>query len=192
MKRKENTMDTRDAGPVVLCYDRSVGSLRAIETASALFPGHATIVLHVWNPVAALGAVYGAMVPSAAFHRGEAQRAAMQVAEEGAALANEAGLEATAAAASAQFDGTSTTILKVAEQHDAEVIVLGARGLSALRSVVLGSVSHAVVQRAHCPVLVVPPVKHAEAVIAPVEPEVAHTPLQLGIVLTSAQSIQAG
>ena len=40
---------------------------------------------------------------------------------------------------------------------DAGLIVLGARGLSTFESMLLGSVSHAVVQHAHRPVLVVPP-----------------------------------
>ena len=40
--------------------------------------------------------------------------------------------------------------------HDAELIVVGRRGLGAVRSLVLGSVSGHVVQHATCPVLVVP------------------------------------
>jgi nucleotide-binding universal stress UspA family protein len=40
--------------------------------------------------------------------------------------------------------------------HDAELIVVGRRGLGAVRSLVLGSVSSYVVQHATCPVLVVP------------------------------------
>lgn len=40
--------------------------------------------------------------------------------------------------------------------HDAELIVVGRRGISAMRSLVLGSVSSYVVAHARCPVLVVP------------------------------------
>ncbi len=40
--------------------------------------------------------------------------------------------------------------------RDAELIVVGRRGLGAVRSIVLGSVSSYVVQHAACPVLVVP------------------------------------
>jgi nucleotide-binding universal stress UspA family protein len=42
--------------------------------------------------------------------------------------------------------------------HDAELIVVGRRGLGAVKSLVLGSVSGYVVQHATCPVLVVPAV----------------------------------
>jgi nucleotide-binding universal stress UspA family protein len=41
--------------------------------------------------------------------------------------------------------------------HDAELIVLGQRGLGTVGAVVLGSVSHHVLHHASCPVLVVPP-----------------------------------
>jgi nucleotide-binding universal stress UspA family protein len=48
-------------------------------------------------------------------------------------------------------------ICDVAGEIDAAVIVLGARGLSRIESMVLGSVSAAVVVHAGRPVLVVPP-----------------------------------
>jgi nucleotide-binding universal stress UspA family protein len=178
---REDTVTTPSTGPILLCYDRSVGSVRAIETAGALFPGRAAIVLHVWSPMAALGAVYGALVPSAAFDEREITQAAMLLAEEGVRMADGAGLEATPAIASARFDGTANTILAVAEQHQAGVIVVGARGLSAMRAIVLGSVSHGVVQHAHCPVLVIPPVQHAEPLAAMVEPVLARTFVPAGI-----------
>ena len=46
-------------------------------------------------------------------------------------------------------------ILTVAKQDKADLIVTGAKGLGAIRRVLLGSVSTRVVQHAHCGVLVV-------------------------------------
>jgi nucleotide-binding universal stress UspA family protein len=46
-------------------------------------------------------------------------------------------------------------IVNLSEELGVGVIVLGSRGLSALRRAVLGSVSESVVRHAHCPVFVV-------------------------------------
>ncbi|WP_458120184.1 universal stress protein [Paenibacillus sp. Z6-24] len=47
------------------------------------------------------------------------------------------------------------SIVKYAAEHHADLIIIGTRGLNALQEFVLGSVSHKVVKRAHCPVLIV-------------------------------------
>jgi nucleotide-binding universal stress UspA family protein len=44
-------------------------------------------------------------------------------------------------------------ILKVAKEENTDLIVIGARGLSTIREVFLGSVSHGVTLHAPCPVL---------------------------------------
>ena len=46
-------------------------------------------------------------------------------------------------------------IVNLSEELGVGVIVIGSRGLSALRRVLLGSVSESVVRHAHCPVFVV-------------------------------------
>ena len=46
-------------------------------------------------------------------------------------------------------------ILKVADETKADIIVIGTRGLSALRGAIMGSVSHALIEKATCPVLIV-------------------------------------
>lgn len=46
-------------------------------------------------------------------------------------------------------------ILQVAEEINADIIVVGTRGLSPLRGAIMGSVSHSLIEKANCPVLVV-------------------------------------
>ncbi len=141
---------------ILLCFDGSDGSRLAVETTAALFPGRAVTVLHVWTPLSVASVGYGAiMIPTV--DEGDFEQAARKVAEEGASLANAAGLVATAETAEATFDGTWHTIVEAAKDNPPALIAIGARGLSTFQSVVLGSVSHGVVQHASCPVLVVPP-----------------------------------
>jgi nucleotide-binding universal stress UspA family protein len=47
-------------------------------------------------------------------------------------------------------------ILEVADEVEAELIVIGTRGATAVQSALLGSISNAVVQQSRRPVLVVP------------------------------------
>jgi nucleotide-binding universal stress UspA family protein len=46
-------------------------------------------------------------------------------------------------------------ILAVAETRQADLIVMGTRGLSSIQGLLLGSVSQKVIRHAHCPVMVV-------------------------------------
>ncbi|MCU0492814.1 MAG: universal stress protein [Chloroflexaceae bacterium] len=56
----------------------------------------------------------------------------------------------------------AAAILRVALEEKHDLIVIGSRGHSQLASMVLGSVSGAVAQRAPCPVLIVRELKHEE------------------------------
>ena len=155
-------MTTSANDPILLCYDRSAGARRAIETAAGLFPGRTAIVLHIWQPIAIAAAAYGATAPLEDFEESELEQAAKTLADEGAALASAAGLDASAGVAESTYDGTWHAILNAADEQHAGLIVLGARGLSTFKSLVLGSVSHGVAQHAHVPVLIVPPEARGE------------------------------
>jgi nucleotide-binding universal stress UspA family protein len=150
-------LSSSDSGPILLCYDRSDGARRAIEVAAAQFPGRKAVVLHVWSPIAVLAAAYGGLSPLPDYDESSLQKAAQELADEGAGFAKAAGLDATAAVAEGTYEGTWHAIVDAAEQHRASMIAIGARGLSTFKSFMLGSVSHGVAQHAHVPVLIVPP-----------------------------------
>lgn len=52
-------------------------------------------------------------------------------------------------------DRVDEGVLKVADEIKADIIVMGTRGLSTLRGAIMGSVSHAMIEKASCPVLIV-------------------------------------
>jgi nucleotide-binding universal stress UspA family protein len=128
-------------------------------------------VLHAWSPVAIIAAAYGGAVRLASYDDETLQREATKVAQAGCELASEVGLQAQPEVAEITYQGTWHAILDLADQRDAALIVLGARGLSTFKSILLGSVSHSVTQHAHLPVLIVPRAAGDEST-----PEVAEHP----------------
>jgi nucleotide-binding universal stress UspA family protein len=85
------------------------------------------------------------------------EQAARRLAEEGAARARQAGVSAETRVARGTTSAEIATVLcDVAEDRGATLVVVGRRGQSRLKEVVLGSVSNAAVHDGRCPVLVVP------------------------------------
>jgi nucleotide-binding universal stress UspA family protein len=78
-----------------------------------------------------------------------------ELAREGAQLANDAGLNAQPRMVS-QERSIADAILAEADEVGASAIVMGSRGLTGVKSLLLGSVSHAVIQHADRAVVVVP------------------------------------
>jgi nucleotide-binding universal stress UspA family protein len=126
-------------------------------------------VLHAWSPLSVIVAAYGGAIALPTYDDDALQAEASKVAAEGCKRANDAGLRAQPEIAEVTPQGICHTIRDVADQYDAELIVLGARGLSTFKSIVLGSVSHSVAHHAHLPVLIVPPAVHEETDTEPAE-----------------------
>jgi len=151
-------------GPLVLCYDGSEDASHAIDYAGQLFDGKRALVVTVWRPAVGLGGLGVAgetagMVDFFELDQVTAEHAG-RVAEEGVRIAESAGLKADALVVKA--DGSVwKAILQTADQHDAASIVMGSRGLTGLRSMLLGSVSNGVVHHAERPALVIPRPAHA-------------------------------
>jgi nucleotide-binding universal stress UspA family protein len=146
---------------ILICYDGSEDARAAVGRAGTLFPGHTAIVLTVWETfvevVARTGVGFGmglAVADSGAVDEASLRRAE-EIAHEGARLAEEIGLEAEPRVCE-QASTTARTILGEAEKLGAHLIVMGSRGRTGLKSLLLGSVSHEVIQQADRTVVVVP------------------------------------
>jgi len=132
-----------------------------VESAAELFSGRHVTVLTVWQPfveVAARSSLGFGMVPSIPDSNeiDEASaKGAQNTAAEGVELAGGRGLNAEPLIRS-QTTTTARAILAEAETLGAEAIVMGSRGLTGVKSLLLGSVSHEVIQHADLPVVVVP------------------------------------
>jgi nucleotide-binding universal stress UspA family protein len=145
--------------PILLCYDGSADAIHAIEFAGTILPGRRAVVLAVWEPFFRVYSTYpGWPVVGDEPMKRNAERLAYQ----GSECARAAGLDAMPLVAEGD-DGLARAIIDVADQRDAALIVMGTRGNTGMRALLLGSVSHGVAQHAHRPVLVVPSPELAEA-----------------------------
>lgn len=146
-------------GPILICYDGSEDARAAIEAAAPFFQGRETVVVCFWQPFAAVAKRFAVnlleIVQDAASVNEREGLYAERIAAEGAELAEQAGLVAEPRAVKADR-AIDETMIGYADQIDTPLIVLGSRGRSNLRSMLLGDVAHDVVQRASRPIFLVP------------------------------------
>ncbi len=88
--------------------------------------------------------------------------AAFETTEAGSSVVNlaledlqAAGVKATGETRAGLVGETAKAIVDEAGRFGADMIVMGSRGLSDFRALLVGSVAHKVVHYAHCPVLIV-------------------------------------
>jgi nucleotide-binding universal stress UspA family protein len=140
---------------VVIGYDGSHDADLAVDFAAAKLGAETARVVTVWETglaAAEVAPALGAPRPEARF-----EEAARQTADSGVERAVAAGLSAEPEIVRGSGVGEiARALLDVAEQHDADLVVVGRRGMGRIRSAVLGSVSDAVVRDGRRPVLVVP------------------------------------
>jgi nucleotide-binding universal stress UspA family protein len=134
---------------IVVGFDGSDNARRALERASRLAAGDAVLVVSV-VPLSAPGARGPAAVeaPQIEAHHEQLAEARKVLASHGAdaqlieTLGNPIGDVADA-------------LMHVARDHEAELIVVGIRGLGRRKSLLVGSVSAKLVREASCDILVV-------------------------------------
>jgi nucleotide-binding universal stress UspA family protein len=146
-------------GPVLFCYDGSEDSAAAMAAAGDLIARPVpAVALTVWQTAAALLARAGGFAVGYGDERqfdAEEERLALEAAEEAAARGRELGYETIPRVEEAK-EGAAQTIIAVADELDARLVVCGRRGRGIVTSTLLGSVSQAVLAHAARPVLIVP------------------------------------
>ncbi len=144
--------------PLLICYDGSDGARTALDTAIVAFD-RPMVVACYWQPFGESDKPLGVELleivqDPASINDREAARA-LQVAEEGAAIAEAAGgtADGVAVKVSTPID---EAILRHADELDALAIVMGSRSRSGLGSILLGDTAGDVVQLSNRPVFVIP------------------------------------
>jgi nucleotide-binding universal stress UspA family protein len=141
--------------PVLLCYDGSEDSKNAIAKAAELLGPRPAIVLSVVQDTRAVPP-FAWLAPGEGLEEllADAQKAGARVAGEGVQVATSAGFTATPLVTETS-EPVWAAVVEAADQHDVAAIVMGSRGLSGVKSAVIGSVSNGVVHHANRPTLVI-------------------------------------
>ncbi|AMY17471.1 universal stress protein [Rhodococcus kroppenstedtii] len=148
---------------MLIAYDGSDNARRAVQYAGRFLQSERAIVVTAWEPMvrqaARMSGLSGVMAPEWL-----PDETTEDIALSDARATNSEGLE-LAARAGINADGRCeeshsaiwTTIVEVADEVNADIIVTGTRGRTGLRSLLQSSVADLVLKHSHRPVLIVPP-----------------------------------
>jgi len=150
-------------GPLVVGFDGSEGSRAALRFAAGHLTNTRLLVAHAWrSPVrhSIRGhALIGSGVSNLEDYANSIDRSradvAGEIAQDGAALATELGLDARPLSPESGHS-TWRTLLAAAQEEGAAAVLVGSRGRGAATATLLGSVTSGLVHAAALPVLVVP------------------------------------
>ena len=141
--------------PMLIYYDGSDEARRAIAAAADRLSPRPAVVLDVTPPLTveeSEAAMFSPVMPDTIELR---VRDVRRIAHRGEQLARASGLEAVQ-----RVEVEAPTwqgVVDVADEIDAAVIIVGARGLSGARELFEGSLSHELARHAGRPLLIVPP-----------------------------------
>jgi nucleotide-binding universal stress UspA family protein len=161
------------SGLVVVGFDGTPAAERAVRAAAELFAGRKALVVTVWEAGRAFDLALiparGYELPLSAIDVRAAEqldqamyREAQQLANWGARLAGDHGLDAEGLAVADELN-PADTLVRVAKEHEAQVMVVGGHQHGRLAELIFGSTTRGVLRHAHCPVLVAQDSAHDSA-----------------------------
>ena len=141
---------------IVVAYDGSKDSNKAVQVACAIATryGSKVTLLHVYHsPTAVFAAGPGMPIPDL----GDLEDAAKESGRAALSLGVDAASKLGVKARGELMESASAVeaIVTFASEEKSDLIVVGTRGKTGFKKLLLGSVSSGVVSHAHCPVLVV-------------------------------------
>lgn len=153
------------SGPVLIGFDGSPAAERALRESAALLQPRRALVVVVWEagrafdlmeiPSVSLDLPPAGLDVRTAFEVDQAMyEQAQRLAQQGAALARELGLDADGLAVADEVT-VPDTLLRVAKEQDSAALVVGSHGHSTLGEILLGSTTHTLLKQADRPVIVV-------------------------------------
>jgi nucleotide-binding universal stress UspA family protein len=139
-----------EAGRTVVGADGSESSTRALDFACRMaeLTGDKVVALRAWQPTTVVVDRYGYLPPPSADTADEAERALGRVVDDLRTAYPDVAVEGEI------FHGAAERALADAADN-ASMVVVGSRGHHAVGQVLLGSVGHALLSHAHCPVTIV-------------------------------------
>jgi nucleotide-binding universal stress UspA family protein len=140
---------------VVAAYDGSENSSRAVGIASALASkfGAKLVVVHVYSSPVIPYSMAGAPMPNFSELEKAAEDSARNTLAAGVRIAKDMGTEARGELLEAS--STVQALTEFAASEKVDLLVVGTRGMTGFKKLILGSVSSGLVGHAHCSVLVV-------------------------------------
>ena len=141
---------------ILVAFDGSDDSVRAVRTACSLASkyGAELKVLHVYSfAVFAYGGAAPMPVPDVQPLEDAAKARGMATLSKGLEVARGEGVKATGELLEAS--SVVQAVVEYAEKDRTDLIIMGTRGMTGFKRLVMGSVSTGIVGHAHCPVLVV-------------------------------------
>ena len=142
-------------GKIIDAFDGSGDSVAAVRLACSLASDRdsAVVLVHVYpSPAVGLSAASGMPFPNYGDLEDAAKASGKEVLSRGLKLAAEEGINAKGELIEAP--SVVEAIVNFAAAEKADLIVVGTRGMTGFKQLILGSVSSGLVSHAKCPVLV--------------------------------------
>jgi nucleotide-binding universal stress UspA family protein len=140
---------------IMVAFDGSKDATSAVRLAASLSKRFSSelIVIHVFgSPSVGLSAASGMPLPDYSELEDAAKAAGEKVLAAGMQVAAESGVEAKGELK--ESPSVVEALVEYAEKQNVDLIVVGTRGMTGFRKLIMGSVSSGLVGHAHCPVLV--------------------------------------